>query len=288
MTTSRHLLKAARGADGVRRTSSAARGFTLVELLVVVAVISLLIAVLLPALGHARAQGRRAVCLSNLRQLAGAWQQFLDANRQRYLRETNAHYNYGGVQGTNQILLPDQQPPIPKPLNTYLGLERIVSLFTPDGARRQVGTGEVFRCPSDGGTEDARPSSFEYYGTSYLTNEFLIGGAIVISPTDPAATALEKVVARLTGLHDGLVDSDPSTLLLMGDAGWLNATLRSRLLERIEWHRQRARHCLAFRDGHAEYVPVKKGLYVTSDYSLIPFRELGYEVAQTQRGVLDE
>jgi prepilin-type processing-associated H-X9-DG protein/prepilin-type N-terminal cleavage/methylation domain-containing protein len=45
------------------------KAFTLVELLVVIATIALLLAVLLPALGAARSQGKAAVCKNNLHQL---------------------------------------------------------------------------------------------------------------------------------------------------------------------------------------------------------------------------
>jgi prepilin-type N-terminal cleavage/methylation domain-containing protein/prepilin-type processing-associated H-X9-DG protein len=62
--------------DRVRR----ATGFTLIELLIVVAILSLLVSILLPAISKAKALAKSAVCLSNLRQIGTAEELYASEN----------------------------------------------------------------------------------------------------------------------------------------------------------------------------------------------------------------
>lgn len=59
-------------------------GFTLVEILVVTAIIAVLAAILLTVFARARESGRRTVCASNLKQIALAMQQYVGDNDGRY------------------------------------------------------------------------------------------------------------------------------------------------------------------------------------------------------------
>jgi len=91
------------GARGLLTIWNGADAFALIELLVVITSIAILAALLLPSLNKAKEEGRRANCMSNLRQLTLCWEMYADDN-QGLLAPNNWIDYVGAGGGFNQSL----------------------------------------------------------------------------------------------------------------------------------------------------------------------------------------
>lgn len=93
-----------KGAKPMRRSA-----FTLIELLISVAIISLLVAVLLPALAGAKRHAMRVTCQSNLRQISTALWAYSVANDSRIPYIESPLTNGGSVPGYGNAAYADNQ-----------------------------------------------------------------------------------------------------------------------------------------------------------------------------------
>ncbi len=99
------------------------RAFTLIELLISVAIIAVLMGILLPSLSSARENAKKTLCASNLRQLGIASLLYLDENNQKYWNyfsvipndTTNRiwWFGYGPISGVNRLLDKSRSPLAP-------------------------------------------------------------------------------------------------------------------------------------------------------------------------------
>lgn len=248
-----------------------ANGFTLLEMLVVVAAVALLVAILLPSIAQARRQAQRVTCQTQIRQLVIAWHQYLDANGGRFPHGKTLSVDFGGKQSAyNQYL-------VARPLNRFVGL----AATAPEA--------KLFHCPSDRdettektGTEvPPAVSCYDYYGTSYKANRFLVGAELLASPADPCAPVVEAMNDKLMALtRDQL--GDESRLVLLGDFGWEDAW-NPASSTRIEWHGRTSWHNIGFMDGHADFILIDKGIYVGTRYTVLPIKGLQREAAALQK-----
>jgi heavy metal sensor kinase len=132
-------------------------GFTLVELLIVMAVMAVVAGLLMPVFGRARETARQTTCASHLRQIGMALRLYVDDHDGRY-------------------------PVTPTEVGTTLDDEENEGVHDwEDEIERLFRPPQLFRCPSD-------PSPSEFFPTSYTLNGAFATGLPESEISFPAAT----------------------------------------------------------------------------------------------------
>lgn len=190
------------------------RAFSLVEILVSMAIVAILIGLLLPTLSHAREVSRTTLCAGNLRQIGMAWQAYFHEFDQFPRHTEQPDWRYGGAVfvGADRRAVLDVERPINRPL-------------AEQGPGESADLALLFRCPGDkgvfardGGDPRGRVSvlagrtCFGTFGTSYRANLFLLDST-------RAGIDASRRPLRLAEVHVG-----SSELLLTGDSAWWYAT----------------------------------------------------------------
>ncbi|MFO1513707.1 MAG: prepilin-type N-terminal cleavage/methylation domain-containing protein [Verrucomicrobiota bacterium] len=132
------VLKTRRKPRQRSRRGRPASGFTLVELLVVMALIAILAALLLPALSGAKTKAQTISCLNNLKQLSVAAQAYMADNRG--LLVANHRGEMAGPSATNSWVLGNMRYEADATNTLLLRLSKLFPYATQPG---------VFHCPTD-------------------------------------------------------------------------------------------------------------------------------------------
>lgn len=159
------------------RTVLGRRGFTLVELLVVIAVLAILAAILMPVFAKAREKARQTQCLSNLKQIVTAWQMYAQDYDEM---ACPAYYFLSGwrYECAWDFILDWAAGSTPQWTHGLLG--------------PYTKSGEVHRCPSFMGEAWGRPFTGYAYNTTYIGGDVLMGArpCSLAAISEPAGTAV--------------------------------------------------------------------------------------------------
>ncbi len=141
--------------------NSQCRGYTLIEMLFVLAIVSLLAAIMMPVFGAVRGKAREVSCASNLRQIGQAFSMYMQDYDGRFPNAINAGDKFGLGAWSDNPSFKQEIPHLP---------------ILNDALQPYAASYALFRCPSDSGFAiddfrgawtDAFPTSYEKYGTSY-------------------------------------------------------------------------------------------------------------------------
>jgi prepilin-type N-terminal cleavage/methylation domain-containing protein/prepilin-type processing-associated H-X9-DG protein len=134
----------------MRKNISNAKGFTLIEMLVVIAIIALLASLLVPAVNRALSRAKSVSCQSNLRQLAQGFMQYAMDH------DTRLPYQQSSTSVTWHV-----------DISPYL--EGFSNGDFYDLAQLNRPAPGVFRCPVSKNT--IRSGNYSDYGMNYLVND---------------------------------------------------------------------------------------------------------------------
>lgn len=209
-------------------------GFTLIELLVVIAIIAVLMAILMPALNRAREQGRRATCLSNLKQLTLAWIMYADENDDNLVNGDTGEY------GIHQ----NETPWVLRDWSSGMSLEQKRDAIRNGALWPYIKSLKLYKCPTVPKIvrSGAREEILRTYSVSDSMNcKGWSDGAVMIKKRMDIPNAAYRIVF----LDDG--GTTPSAL-----GGWT-----CYVREEQWWDPPPVRHgngtTFSFADGHSEY-----------------------------------